>query len=196
MPWASTATPALIATGRAAGARAVVLEELERARRWGAPAPIGRALRVLAGFEGEDRLARLREARAVVEDSPVRLERLRVLCELGAALRHARERVEARDPLREALDEARRLGAVAIARRAHDELAATGETVRPLLATGVESLTPSERRVASMAAEGMSNREIAQTLFLTVKTVETHLSAAYRKLEIAGRAELSGALAG
>ena len=84
---------------------------------------------------------------------------------------------------------------VAIARRAHDELSATGETVgAPFLATGAEALTPSERRVAAMAAGGMSNREIAQTLFLTVKTVETHLSAAYRKLDIAGRSGLAAAL--
>jgi DNA-binding CsgD family transcriptional regulator len=194
MPWGTAAAPALVAAGRAEEARAVVLDELERARRWGAPAPIARALRVLAGVEGGDRVARMEEALAVVDASPVRLECLRVLCDLGTALRLSRRQLDAREPLRAALEEARRLGALAIARRAHEELSATGETVRPFLATGAEALTPSERRVAAMAAEGMSNREIAQTLFLTVKTVETHLSAAYRKLDIAGRAELGGAL--
>ncbi len=194
MPWGSAAAPALVAAGRSEEARAFVEDELARARRWGAPAPIARALRVLAALEGGDRVARLEEALAVMDASPVRLERLRILCDLGTALRLARRLLDAREPLRAALDEARRLGAVAIARRAHDELSATGETVRPFLATGAEALTPSERRVAAMAAGGMSNREIAQTLFLTVKTVETHLSAAYRKLDIAGRAELGDAL--
>ena len=81
-----------------------------------------------------------------------------------------------------------------IAGRLHDELEATGEKLRPLLGYGVESLTPSERRVAELAADGLSNRDIAQTLFLTVKTVEMHLSRAYRKLDISSRRELRGAL--
>ena len=66
--------------------------------------------------------------------------------------------------------------------------------MRPLEAAGVESLTPSERRVAALAAEGQTNREIAQALFLTVKTVETHLSNAYRKLDIRSRRDLARAL--
>jgi DNA-binding NarL/FixJ family response regulator len=63
-----------------------------------------------------------------------------------------------------------------------------------LLADGVESLTPSELRVAGMAAEGKTNRAIAQDLFLTVKTIEAHLSSTYRKLDIASRSELPEAL--
>ena len=74
--------------------------------------------------------------------------------------------------------------------RAHDELEATGEKLRPLTAAGVESLTPSERRVAEMAAQGRRNRAIAQELYLTVKTIEAHLSSTYRKLDIASRSEL------
>src|SRR5205823_6961665 len=92
--------------------------------------------------------------------------------------------------LRTALELARAGGARALARRAAGELAATGERVRPPAATGVEALTPSELRVATLAAEGRSNAEIAQALFLTVKTVETHLSNAYRKLDIRSRREL------
>jgi DNA-binding NarL/FixJ family response regulator len=94
-----------------------------------------------------------------------------------------------------ALELARRGGALAIAKRAHEELEASGEKLRPLLVGGVESLTPSERRVAQLAAEGLTNREVAQSLFLTVKTVETHLSHAYRKLGIGSRAELPESLA-
>jgi DNA-binding NarL/FixJ family response regulator len=124
----------------------------------------------------------------------VRLEYLRALTDYGAALRRSGRRADARAPLHEALELARRGGALAIAARAHDELAATGEKLRPLIAAGVESLTPSERRVAELAAEGLSNRDIAQSLFLTVKTVEGHLSNAYRKLDIGSRKELGAAL--
>jgi DNA-binding NarL/FixJ family response regulator len=122
------------------------------------------------------------------------LELARALTDLGAALRRANRRAEARVPLREGLDLARGEGALAIAGRAHDELEATGERLRPLLASGLESLTPSERRVAAMAAKGKSNRAIAQELFLTVKTIEAHLSSAYRKLDIGSRSELPEAL--
>jgi DNA-binding CsgD family transcriptional regulator len=187
---------ALAATGDRAAARRSAAEELERAQRWGAPSAVGAALRVVGLLaSGEDQLALLREAVETLEPSPVRLEVMRAQVDLGAALRRANRRSEAREPLRSALEEARAGGALEIAGRAHAELAATGEKLRPLAAGGVESLTPSERRVAELAAEGLSNRDIAQTLFLTVKTVEGHLSNAYRKLDITSRRELGAALA-
>ncbi|HKA98782.1 MAG TPA: helix-turn-helix transcriptional regulator [Streptosporangiaceae bacterium] len=83
-----------------------------------------------------------------------------------------------------------RLGAFGLAQRANQEVAATGARPRKLLQTGLDALTASERRVAQLAADGMGNKEIAQTLFVTIKTVEMHLSHAYRKLEIASRAQL------
>ncbi len=86
-------------------------------------------------------------------------------------------------------------GAEAVVERARSELYATGARPRRDALKGVESLTPSERRVADLAAEGNSNREIAQELYVTPKTVEVHLSNAYRKLEIKGRRELATALA-
>jgi DNA-binding NarL/FixJ family response regulator len=193
LPWASAAAPALVSAGRGEDARTYVKDELVRAQRWGSPGPIGRALRTLGVLESDPDL--LREAVEVLRTSSRRLEYVRALCELGAAMRRGRERVAAREPLRAALSEARRLGALGIAQRAADELAATGETVRAPLSIGVDSLTPSERRIASVAAGGRSNREIAQELFVSVKTVETHLSAVYRKLDIAGRGELPAALA-
>lgn len=197
MPWASAAAPALAARGRGDDARELVADELDRARRWGAARPIANALRVSGLLEGGDAgLERLREAVALLEDSPARLEHARALADLGAALRRANRRADAREPLRRALDLARHGGALAVARRAHEELAATGERLRPLAAAGADSLTPSERRIAELAAAGQSNREIAQALFLTVKTVETHLSNAYRKLDIRSRRELAPALAG
>ena len=63
-----------------------------------------------------------------------------------------------------------------------------------MLRRGADALTASERRVAAMAASGMQNREIAQALFVTVKTVETQLSSCYRKLAIGSRRELGPAL--
>jgi DNA-binding CsgD family transcriptional regulator len=65
-----------------------------------------------------------------------------------------------------------------------------------MVLTGVDALTASERRVARMAAEGMSNKELAQALFVTVKAVEVHLSSVYRKLQISSRAQLAETLAG
>jgi DNA-binding NarL/FixJ family response regulator len=118
-----------------------------------------------------------------------------VLADLGEALRRAGRRVDAREPLREAFQIARRCGAAGLAKRANAELQATGVTVRRYTPIGVESLTPSERRVADLAASGMTNRQIAQSLYVTVKTVEAHLSAAYGKLDIASRRELPDALA-
>jgi DNA-binding NarL/FixJ family response regulator len=73
-------------------------------------------------------------------------------------------------------------------------LRATGARPRKPTHAGAETLTPSELRVARMAAEGMANREIAQRLFVTVKTVEFHLGQTYRKLEISSREQLAGAL--
>jgi len=186
---------ALRGLGEAERARELAERDLLHARRWGAPSGISRALRSLGltvgGAEGLDLL---HEAVAVLGDVPARLAHAHALADLGAALRRANRRADAREPLREALALARGCGAAGLARRVNDELQATGERVRRHTPIGVESLTPSERRVAEMAETGMTNREIAQTLFLTVKTIETHLSAAYDKLGIRSRRELSGAL--
>ena len=113
------------------------------------------------------------------------------LVELGAALRRRGERVAAREPLRRALDIAAAGGLVATAERAREELRVTGAKVRRPESTGLESLTPSERRIVDLAAGGASNPEIAQALFVTVKTVEMHLGNAYRKLEISSRRQLA-----
>jgi DNA-binding NarL/FixJ family response regulator len=144
--------------------------------------------------EGAERLTTLEEAVAVFDGSPARLVRAEALADLGAVLRRAGRRADARSPLREALELARRCGAAGLARRTAGELAATGEKVRRYTPIGVESLTPSERRVAEMAASGMTNRQIAQSLFLTVKTIETHLAAAYDKLGIRSRQQLPAIL--
>ena len=98
--------------------------------------------------------------------------------------------------LREALDACARAGATGLADHAHEELVTAGARPRRdrRLLSGRESLTASEDRVAALAAEGLTNREIAQRQFVTVKAVEWHLSNVYRKLSVASRDELPGAL--
>jgi DNA-binding CsgD family transcriptional regulator len=192
--WAARAAMAL---GDRVRARQLAEAELVHAERWGAAAPLARVDRALAlTLDDADRIALLQQAVELLETAPELLERARALAELGAALRRARRRAAAREPLREALALARRCGAIPLAKHVSEELAATGERVRRYAPIGVESLTASERRVAEMAATGMTNREIAQALFLTVKTIEMHLSASYDKLGIRSRRLLADALDG
>jgi DNA-binding NarL/FixJ family response regulator len=144
---------------------------------------------------GQQGLALLREAVEVLTDSPAKLEHAKARTELGAALRRANRRSEAREQLRHALELATICSATSLAARAESELLATGARPRRIALSGVDSLTPSERRVAEMAAEGPTNREIAQALFVTQRTVEVHLTSIYRKLAISSRSQLAAALA-
>jgi DNA-binding CsgD family transcriptional regulator len=191
------AVRALNAVGDGDRAREFVETMLAGARGWGAPTLSAHVLRAAAAArEGEEGIELLERALRTIEGSPQRLIHAQVLFELGSALRGAGRRGDARPPLREALTIARHCGAARLGRRAHEELEATGERLRRYTPIGVESLTPSERRVAGLAAEGMTNRQIAQALFVTVKTVEAHLSAAYDKLDVPGRRQLPDALNG
>jgi DNA-binding CsgD family transcriptional regulator len=195
LPWRSWAAEGFRVLDRNDEARALADEELALARRWGDPHTIGASLRMLGLVEGGTAgLGLLREAVEVLAGSEARLEHAGALVDLGAALRRANQRTEARERLREGVDLARRVGALGLAGRAYEELAATGLRPRKILQTGLDALTASERRVAHLAAEGMTNKEIAQTLFVTMKTVEVHLSSVYRKLEISSRAQLDKAL--
>jgi DNA-binding CsgD family transcriptional regulator len=189
------AARALRALGDRPGSRELAESMESLAQRWGSPSVRSHMLRTRAvAHDGEEAIKDLENAAALLEDSPRRLERAHALIDLGEALRREGRRSDARGPLREALELARRCGAVRIAKRAHDELQASGEKVRRYTPIGVESLTPSERRVADLAAAGMTNRQIAQHLFVTVKTVEAHLSAAYDKLDVESRRQLPDAL--
>jgi DNA-binding CsgD family transcriptional regulator len=193
--WRSHAALALAAAGDAERARRLAGDDLVRARRWGAASGIGIALRAVGLLEGgEASIDRLREAAEVLERSPARLEHARALTDLGAALRRTGRRAEARGVLRGGLELAERCSARALAERAVTELRAAGGRSSDPMGTGVEQLTASERRVAELAAEGQSNPEIAQALFVTRKTVETHLGRVYRKLDVAGRGDLPRAL--
>jgi DNA-binding CsgD family transcriptional regulator len=194
-PWRSRAALALVQLGRGAEARKLAEDELARARAWGEPGAVGVSLQALAQVR-QDRvgLGLLQEAVDILHDAPTRLEYARALVGLGSALRRANRRSEARVHLREAVELAQRCRADTLVTQANDELAATGAHRRTVLLSGVDSLTASELRVARLAAEDLSNKEIAQALFVTVKTVEVHLSRVYRKLVISSRRQLAPAL--
>jgi DNA-binding CsgD family transcriptional regulator len=193
-PWRSLKALALDGIGRRDEALALLEEELVGARRWGAPGALARTLRLLGTMRREQGLELLHEAIGVAEGSPARLEHAKALTALGSALRRARRPSEARAPLRSGLELAGRCGSQPLAERAKAELYAAGGRPRREALSGPESLTPSERRVAQLAAEGHSNRDIAHVLYVTPKTVELHLTNVYRKLGTQGRAGLSDAL--
>jgi len=194
-PYRSFLALALAATGDRERARALAAEEVALARAWGAAGPIGRALRVHALIEGgEGGLELLGQSRTVLDGSGWRLEHASTVVELGAATRRAGRRAEARELLRPGMELAYACGAGVLVARAREELLATGARPRRIVRTGADALTASERRVATMAAEGMTNREIAQALFVTMRTIEVHLTHAYQKLGISSREKLPAAL--
>jgi DNA-binding CsgD family transcriptional regulator len=192
-PWQSLNARALARLGRQEEALVAIEAELELARGTGVPATIGRCMRERAELAQD--VDGLREAAALLAETPARLEHARALAALGAALRRDRRATEAREPLREALELAEACACPPLVESVRSELYASGARPRTTALSGVASLTASERRVASLAADGQTNREIAQALFVTPKRVEVHLSNAYRKLDIRSRRELPGALA-
>jgi DNA-binding CsgD family transcriptional regulator len=194
-PWRSLKALALDGLGRHEEALVLLDEELDASRRWGAPGAMARTLRLLGTLRRDNDHELLYEAAALAEASPARLEHAKALVALGSALRRARRRSDAREPLARGFELANRCGAPALSDRARTELYAAGGRPRRAALTGPESLTPSERRVADLAAEGHSNRDIAQMLFVTPKTVEVHLTSVYRKLGISARRALSDVLA-
>ena len=196
--WRSAMARALTALDRAAEARALAAEELELARGFGAPRPISAALRELAraGAQGEleGSIAMLTEAVEVAGASEARLEHCRALLELGTVLRRAGRRTDAGRALGEALELARDCGARLLQERAQSELEVAGARVQRAARRGADALSPSERRVVALAIDGLSNRQIAEALFVTRKAIEWHLGNAYRKLDVRSRGELAGAL--
>ncbi len=195
IPWRARLAPALATLGRVDEAQAVIAPAVRRAREFGAPWALGMALRVSGAVTpGPRGIELLDQALDVLEPSPCRLEHAHALLDLGAALRRTNQRARAREHLRSALDMAHRCGATPLAARCAEELAATGARPRHALLSGVESLTASERRVADLAATGLSNPEIARHLFVTRKTVEAHLGHVYQKLDISSRQQILAAL--
>jgi DNA-binding CsgD family transcriptional regulator len=185
--WRSTLALALPAEARGEACE-LVAEEVELARATGLARPYGVALRAAGILEGgEGGIERLAESVSVLEPSEARLEHARSLVGLGAAVRRRGRRAEARAPLTTGMDIAHRCGADCLVDRAQEELHAAGSRPRRITSTGTDALTASERRVALLAAEGRANAEIAQELYISLKTVDTHLSHAYAKLGISGQ---------
>jgi DNA-binding NarL/FixJ family response regulator len=123
--------------------------------------------------------------------SPARLESARAEFALGSARRRRGQVTTARPHLARAGELAARCGSAALAQLAATELRIAGGRPRQRAVSGADALTPSERRVVEFAAAGRTNRAIAQELYVTPKTVEVHLSSAYRKLGITSRGELA-----
>jgi DNA-binding CsgD family transcriptional regulator len=196
IPWRLDLARVQAALGNTEAAQELANRQLALARTWGAPGAIGVALRVkaLAG-PVKDAERALRESISLLAEAGFQAQLAWSRIELGSLLRRAGTRIEAQELLRAGVDAAAKCGANALVERAHEELRVAGARPRRLAFSGVESLTASERRVAEMAASGMTNRQIAQALFVTLKTVEYHLSNAYRKLDVGCRGDLKTALA-
>ncbi len=198
-PWANDARVALVPVLMTLDAHDVAREVADAALAAAMIADsrrrIGGALRVRGLVEGGKRgLELLQRAADTLAASPSLLWRAEALVDLGAALHRDGRGVSARPVLREGMEQAHRCGATPLADRAASELRAAGGRPRRRAGSGADALTASERRVAELAAAGVSNKEIAQSLFVTLRTVELHLSNAYSKLGIRSRHELGGAL--
>jgi DNA-binding CsgD family transcriptional regulator len=195
VPWRAPAVIALQRLGEQEEARALAAEQVALAHRWGTASDRGAALRLSARVDSAHRLELLEQSIVLLQTAPWRLELARALADYGEALRVVRRRSDARAPLRRAAQLADDCGARVLRARALDGLAALGDRPRKLMFSGADSLTASERRIADLASQGRSNRDIAQDLFVTPKTVENHLGRVYTKLGIRGRRELSTVLA-
>jgi DNA-binding CsgD family transcriptional regulator len=194
---ASGGAPPRRGAGDSGEARRLADEQLELARAFGRPRTLGVSLRACGLVEGgEPGLELLAEAVRTLERSQSPLEHARALSDYGAAQRRAGRRVQAHAELERAMDLAYRLGARRIAAHARAELTAAGARPRRDAITGRDALTAGELRVARLATEGLTNREIAQALFITTKTAKAHLGRVYRKLEITRRGQLADSLAG
>jgi DNA-binding CsgD family transcriptional regulator len=195
-PWRSTASLALAHLGRRREAAALADAELALAERFGAPVAIARAMhaRAVAEHDDERRVTLCTEALGRPDAKVAALETLRLRLELGATLSYVGRRIEARQALRPVLAEADALDATVLAERARRELVATGLRPRRAALEGAAALTPRQRQICELAAAGKANRAIAQQLFLSIKTVETHLAAGFRKLGVSARGELAAQL--
>ena len=196
LPWRSEAGLAARRLGRLEQAAELIGEEVDLAERFGAPRAVGVARRA-AGLlaRGETAVDLLRSAVDVLAGAGVRVEQARAMADLGAAVRRVGRSADARRILRDAVVLADQVGAGAVVGQARDELRVAGGRAPVRSEGSADRLTPGERRVAELAAGAQSNRQIANSLFITVKAVEWHLGNVYRKLGVRGRKELSGALA-
>ena len=196
VPWRGTAALALLALGRTEHAREMSAAHSALAEAFGAPAVVGAALRIRGLVVGGPEALRLLEHSVeLLDGAPARLELARAQLALGRARQATGDDEGARRSFARARELAEELNATPLKAEAMTALLAAGGRPRRARARGETSLTPAERRIAEQAARGLLNREIAQALFVTEKTVEGHLRNSFRKLGVASRAQLGGALA-
>jgi DNA-binding CsgD family transcriptional regulator len=194
--WRADAAMALAHLGELTQALELADTEVAAATQWGDPLTIARATHARGLAKGEDGIDDLEAASVLFEQCGYDIGLAACLVDLGALLRRTKRRSDAREPLRRALEIAQRIGSHRYAERARIELAASGARARSVMRVGVDALTPSELRIAGLAASGLSNPEIAQQLFVTRKTVEKHLGSVFAKLDVKQRGELAVALSG
>ena len=192
--WSSLKAVALERLGMRRKALELAAEELDRARDWGAPSTVARSLRVLGTLEGTEGIERLDEAIEVLKGAPARLELAKSLAALGMLRKRAGRPDYAREPLTRAHELAEVCGAQRLMMRIRTEMLAVGVAPASAVARGVSALTETERRVAALAAAGRAEREIAQELFVTPRTIEVKLGSALRKLGASSQSELALAL--
>ncbi|HXY44897.1 MAG TPA: helix-turn-helix transcriptional regulator, partial [Acidimicrobiales bacterium] len=186
---------AYLRTGRADAAADTAAAYGYEAAVKGLPWALARATRSRGLVAAEDEFeACFAEAFARHAETLDSFEVARTHLAYGSRLRRHRQRVRAREELREAIDIFDRLGAEPWSEIARAELAATGETVRSRDSANIAELTPQELQIALLLAERRTTREAAAALFLSPKTVEYHLRSVYRKLGVASRDELAGAM--
>ncbi|MFF1607030.1 AAA family ATPase [Amycolatopsis sp. NPDC058278] len=195
VPWRAHAARAALALGQTDDAARLAEEDINASARWGAARPLGTALTTLGLVREDDEAERaLQKAITTLRSSPARLQLATALTELGTLQSRHGQSEKAIETLRQAVELSEQCGARPLARRAAEELRSSRRALTPAK-DNEHGLTRQENRIAVMAAQGLTNREIATALHLTRRTVELHLSGAYRKLGIPGRAELGGALA-
>jgi DNA-binding NarL/FixJ family response regulator len=195
VPWRSQAAELHAKLGNLTRARELAEEELSLARAWGTPRATGIALRARGKVaEGAASVSLLEEAVRVLSDSSARLELASAYAELGARHRILGATVSARRDLRSAAVLAEHCAGHALLADVRAELLLSGARPRTAAQSGPAALTPSERRVAQLAAQGHRNRQIAERLSVSPNTVEVHLTNTYRKLAISSRAQLAGVL--
>ncbi|MEW2165043.1 LuxR C-terminal-related transcriptional regulator [Streptomyces sp. NPDC007084] len=194
-PWRTAAAECRVALGRPEEAIPLAREELRLATVWNTPRLVGRSLSALgAATGGRQGLDLAERAVRLLRQAPDGTELPSALIAQGRQLTAAGERSRAREPLREAAERAERLGAVRLHAEAEQALRAAGARRAAAPRTGMDALTPSERRIATLAANGRTNPEISTLLHLARRTVETHLTSTFRKLGVRGRGELARAL--
>ncbi|WP_157121988.1 ATP-binding protein [Nocardia miyunensis] len=193
--WRSCAGLAAKMLGDMALAQELIDEELVLAIQFELPRQVAIALRPKSALVGRtERIALLEESLEILKTHGTPLDSSETLLEYGRALRQSGSRIEARNPLTRAMELAHRQGAFATARRAHEELLASGAKPRRSYSTGLQALTPTELRIAELAAQGLSNREVAESLFVARSTVAWHLRHIFHKLGVTTRADLPTAI--